>query len=150
SMSRPQLVADRTPNADHRVGPSRSRRRHSPSAGRSQALRWACLGLAWVLIAVIAALDTFAEREYVDMLGASGTLSTDVLPLRRSSPYQDTYTWTRYALALQEGSERRLRHTDIDNAPAGRDVHWNSAFAHLVADAGRIRHAFTGEPLETA
>jgi len=116
----------------------------------SWAARWACLGLAWVLIGVIAALDTLAERDYVDMVSGSGTVSTEVLPLQRSSPYQDTYTWTRYALALQEGAGWRLRHTDIDNAPTGRDVHWNSAFAHLVAGAGRIRHAFTREPLQTA
>ncbi len=118
----------------------------------SRAVRWGCLGLAWVLIGVFAALDTLAERDYVDMLGASGTLPTDVLPLHRSSPYEDTYTWTRYALALQEdsGAGWRLRHTDIDNAPTGRDVHWNSAFAHLIAGAGRIRQSFTREPLETA
>jgi len=56
----------------------------------------------------------------------------------------------RSALAGQEGTHWQIRHTDIDNAPFGREVHWNSAFVHLIAAAGRIRQSMTGEPLPAA
>ena len=45
----------------------------------------------------------------------------------------DAQTWVRHALSLLEGDELRLRFTRIDNAPAGREVHWNSAWAWCIA-----------------
>lgn len=114
--------------------------------------RWLILVCTWVLLACLATMDTRAVRDYVAMLDDSGTLPPDSLPLKRSLPteYSDAHTWVRYALAVQEGAPWQVRSTDIDNAPAGREVHWSSAFVHLVATAGRVQRAFSGEPLPTA
>ncbi len=62
----------------------------------------------------------------------------------------DAQTWIRYALQLEEGHKLQLRHTEIDNAPYGRDVHWNSAWAWAIAGAGELRSHFTREPLPLA
>jgi hypothetical protein len=112
------------------------------------------LGLvfAWVLIAAIVVFETLGMRDYLAMIDDSGTLPTDSLPFRHVVPadYADAYTWTRYAVAVDSSGDWRIRRTDIDNAPVGREVHWNSAFVHLVAAAGRLRSAATGEPLSAA
>lgn len=104
------------------------------------------------MVAWFAARDAFAVRDYIALLDESGTLAPDSLPLRRSVPsaYADTRTWVRYALAIDEGGPWRVRRTEDDNAPRGREVHWNSAFAHLIAYAGRMRHDRTGEPVGIA
>jgi len=62
----------------------------------------------------------------------------------------DGETWIRHAIALTEGPSLRLRETDIDNAPYGREVHWNSAWAWWLSGLGHLRAAFTGEPLPAA
>jgi hypothetical protein len=114
--------------------------------------KWSILSLAWIVLAVLALLDTLAVRDYVALLDGTAAVSADGLPLQRSVPsdYADAQTWVRHALALQEGGGWQLRHTDIDNAPAGREVHWNSAFAHAISVAGRIESAVTGQPLPRA
>ena len=38
----------------------------------------------------------------------------------------DGYVWNRHAEKLGENGNWRLRTTDLDNAPEGREVHWNS------------------------
>jgi tetratricopeptide (TPR) repeat protein len=110
------------------------------------------LSCVWALIAWLAVLDALAVRDYVALLDDSGRSPPDALPLRRSAPadYADAQTWVRYALQLHESRSWQLRHTDIDNAPHGRNVHWNSAFAHLIDLGGRARSAATGEPFATA
>jgi hypothetical protein len=62
----------------------------------------------------------------------------------------DGETWIRHAIALTEGHSLRLRETDIDNAPFGREVQWNSAWAWWLAGLGHLRASITGEPLPAA
>jgi tetratricopeptide (TPR) repeat protein len=114
--------------------------------------RWLILSLVWILVACLATLDSLAVRDYVALIDASGTVAADSLPFVRPVPadYADAQTWVRYAIALDSGAPWQLRHTDIDNAPSGRDVHWNSAFAQLIAAAGRAYSASTGLPLARA
>jgi hypothetical protein len=86
------------------------------------------------------------------MLDDSGTLPAESVPLRSTVPadYADAYTWTRLALGSNGAPLGRVRETQIDNYPAGREVHWNSAYLDLIASAGRLRAAALNEPLETA
>src|SRR5690348_3179350 len=86
------------------------------------------------------------------MLDDSGTLPAESIPLRSTVPadYADAYTWTRLALGLKGGPFARVRETQIDNYPYGREVHWNSAFVDLIAAAGRLRATVINEPVETA
>lgn len=62
----------------------------------------------------------------------------------------DGYTWNRHAEHLGENGEWRVRHTDFDNAPAGREVHWNSAFAWYLRGLGEIHRAVTGDSLRNS
>jgi hypothetical protein len=62
----------------------------------------------------------------------------------------DAQVWIRHGLSLDEGDALRLRHTDIDNAPMGREVHWNSGWAWAIAGAGHVHRAATGLVLPQA
>jgi hypothetical protein len=118
----------------------------------SRRARWTILAATWALVAALGLLDALATRKYVQLLDDSGTLSAAGLPLQRPAPanYDDALTWTRLALGLSEQPGWQLRWTTIDNAPAGREVHWSSAFAHLISAAGKARRQATGEPLPLA
>jgi tetratricopeptide (TPR) repeat protein len=108
---------------------------------------------AWALVALLATLHTRAFRDYVGLLDRAAPRVPPIsTPMRHIIPtnYADAQTWVRYALTFDEGAPWQVRYTQNDNAPAGREVHWNSGFAHLVAGAGRLRHALTGEPLPLA
>ena len=121
------------------------------SAERASA-RWLILIVTWSILAILVIAESGAMREYVAMLDASSTLPDDSLSLHRAAPadYADAYTWTRLAVAAEEGAPWQTRWTNIDNAPYGREVHWNSLLVHLIAGAGRLRRAVTGEPLPRA
>lgn len=74
-------------------------------------------------------------------------------PLQRIRPEftADVNMWIRYALALLEGKEGlRSHHTDVDNAPKGREVHWNSALTWWIAGLGWTWSQVTGAPLPAA
>src|SRR5215467_1163152 len=79
------------------------------------------LVVAWMFVAGVAWADAATMNQYVAMLDASGTLATDSLPLKRSIPaeYSDARTWVRYAIAIAETGNARVRWTTIDNAPRG-------------------------------
>lgn len=119
-------------------------------SGERSTIRWAFLALTWVLVAALALTETLAVRDYVSLLDDSGTLPTTRLALKRTlpAPYADAQQWTR--LALEDSSGWQVRHTDTDDAPTGRDVHWNSAFVHLIQLAGRVDAALTHDPRPAA
>lgn len=112
----------------------------------------AALLLAWLCVAAVVLFDGVVMRRYIELLDDSGTLPTNAIPLHEIEPsdFADAYTWTRLALTAQQGGPWRIRSTNIDNAPLGRRVYWNSAFVHLVAAAGRVRALATHERLPTA
>lgn len=87
----------------------------------------------------------------VSQLGLRGAPAANT-PLRQAFPAfaADAQVWIRHAIALREGDDVRLRQTTIDNAPNGREVHWNSAWAWTIAGAGWIHQLFTGEPMTSA
>jgi hypothetical protein len=72
------------------------------------------------------------------------------MPVFLSEIAFDGYTWNRHAEKLGEGGQWRVRHTDFDNAPEGREVHWNSAFAWYLRGLGELRRAATGDSLRNS
>jgi tRNA A-37 threonylcarbamoyl transferase component Bud32 len=114
----------------------------------------------WILVAVwmLAGALLWVQARLVDQyLNDAGRLgrrgAADVAtPLRQIFPAfaADAQIWVRHALALTEGNTLQLRHTDIDNAPQGREVHWNSAWAWCIAGAGKLHQVFNGLPLPRA
>jgi len=116
-------------------------------------LRWLALVSAWAVVAVFAVLHALAFRDYISLLSRAGPRTPPIeTPLQRIAPtnYADAQMWVRYALDFDQGGPWRTRQTDKDNAPHGRDVHWNSAFAHYVAAGGKAQAAVTGESLARA
>ena len=114
---------------------------------------WLVMIGAWVLAAVLATLHAFAMRDYVGLIDrAAARVPPITTPLRHIIPtnYADAQNWVRYALTFDGEAPSRVRYTYNDNAPDGREVHWSSGFAHLVAGAGRLRQGVTGEPLPLA
>jgi len=72
------------------------------------------------------------------------------MPVFLSEIAFDGYTWNRHAEHIGENGEWRLRYTDFDNAPKGREVHWNSAFAWYLRGLGEIYRASTGDSLRNS
>ncbi|HVU34795.1 MAG TPA: hypothetical protein VHE61_15285 [Opitutaceae bacterium] len=120
----------------------------------SRRIRWLVLGLAWLVAATAIGIHAWETRAYLDLVGRAGLrgASEASTPLRQPvlSFAADAQTWIRYALQLDEGHSLRLRYTHLDNAPVGREVHWNSAWAWLIAGAGKFRQELTHEPLGLA
>lgn len=116
--------------------------------------RWLWLAAAWSIVAVLAVLHSIAVRDYVTLLDSMGRQGGAAVatPLSRPCPtmFADTQMWVRHALTLVETDAWRIRYTDTDNAPFGREVHWNSAFAWLIAAQGWLRHVVTGESMPVA
>jgi tetratricopeptide (TPR) repeat protein len=118
------------------------------------ARRWAVLVPAWLVLGVLIFGHAWYLQRYLGVaegLGLRGD-ATAGTPLQAAYPgfAADAQTWVRHALTLLEGDQIRLRWTDIDNAPHGREVHWNSAWAWAIAGAGKLDHWLTGHPLPQA
>jgi tetratricopeptide (TPR) repeat protein len=119
----------------------------------SYRIRWLVLVSMWSLAGFVFFTQASAIRQYLDLIDAVGVRNPQIpTPLRESYPAfaADAQVWVRHALSLVEGNNLRLRHTTIDNAPLGREVHWNSAWAWAIAGAGWVHHLFTGLPYALA
>lgn len=113
--------------------------------------RWLVLVTVWSLAAFALFQQATLVREYLSIVGQLGLRGapTASTPLKQAFPAfaADAEVWVRHATALIEGNDVRLRFTTIDNAPSGREVHWNSAWAWAIAGAGKVHHLFTGQPI---
>ena len=109
---------------------------------------WLVMVATWMVTAILILLHTQAVRDYValiDGLGLNGakeagTLLRQVIPSRHA----DGQMWVRHALAARESHQARVRFTVLDNAPVGREVHWNSAFPWMIRAAGSLHQAMSG------
>jgi hypothetical protein len=50
----------------------------------------------------------------------------------------DPYYWIRYAQTVARGETWRVRSTQLDNVPFGREVHWNSGWVWWLAGGGLL------------
>ncbi len=110
---------------------------------------WVVLALcvAWPLVhAFLVSSVTVRLCEEIDQ----GIPPDKRLPVFLHEIANDGYVWNRYAEELGRNGRYRLRFTTFDNAPEGRSVHWNSAFAWYLRGLGELRRAQTGEPLRHA
>ena len=74
----------------------------------------------------------------------------EVLPVPLLEIAFDGYVWNRHAEKLGENGEWRMRYTDMDNAPQGREIHWNSAFAWYLRALGEVHSHFSGDTLRNS
>ncbi|MFZ4776817.1 MAG: tetratricopeptide repeat protein [Terrimicrobiaceae bacterium] len=123
-------------------------------APRAVLLSWIAFGV--VLLACIAWVA--AHAYLVDTVTVRLCTQADQdLPVEKRMPVFlseiafDGYTWDRHAEHIGENGEWRLRHTDFDNAPKGRDqMAWNSAFAWYLRGMGEIYRSLTGDSLRNS
>jgi hypothetical protein len=112
------------------------------------------MGLTWMLAALFLFSDALHMRDYLETAGRLGSRAEPAAatPMRQAYPAVavDAMTWVRHSLSLVEGEQVRLRYTHVDNAPDGREVHWNSAWAWAIAGAGRIYQWVAGGAIEHA
>ncbi len=59
----------------------------------------------------------------------------------------DGMFWVEHAQRMVANGEWRVRRTDVDNSPIGREVHWSQAFLWWLILLGKIKHGITGESI---
>ena len=115
---------------------------------------WIALSAAWIIVAVLLGIHVTAVRAHVDdvdRLGLRGAQEASTpFTMAYPSGAVDAQEWVRYAYALRTGHSLRLGHTDVDNAPVGREVYWNSGWAWIIAGAGWLQERLTGESTAAA
>ena len=62
----------------------------------------------------------------------------------------DACYWVGYAQEMAQTGKWRIRHTDFDNPPIGREVHWSQSVSWLLLFAGFIARLATGAPMASA
>ncbi|MCE9613756.1 MAG: hypothetical protein K8T26_05735 [Lentisphaerae bacterium] len=80
----------------------------------------------------------------------SGIPAPERMPVFLFETAFDGYTWNYHAEHLGAKGQWRLRWTDFDHAPEGREVHWNSAFAWYLRGLGEGYRHHTGETLRNS
>lgn len=111
--------------------------------------------LSGVLLLVVGYLSLdaawhFQAVQAYNGLAELGTPGVDRPP--RHSIFLDTdpFLWNRFALQVATGQSWRIRHTDFDNAPYGREVHWSSGFVWLLAGSGWLWKLCGGGDIQSA
>jgi hypothetical protein len=66
--------------------------------------------------------------------------------------YQDIdgYVWNRHAEFAGSDGRLRIRQTDLDNFPYGREVHWNSLYSWYLRFLGECYSKASGESLKNS
>lgn len=117
-------------------------------------VRWLAVILAWLVAATLIYLHSELFRQDLELGNHVGLRGAAVspTPMKRICPtmYADALMWVRNALDLSHGAGPQMRFTHADNAPYGREVHWNSGLAWAVLGAGWLQHLFNGQPLPHA
>jgi hypothetical protein len=112
-------------------------------------IQWLCLAVTWLLLTIILFQHTSVVRDCIMTISNLNLRGTEEV----ASPLifdNDSKSWIRHALSLVESDDIRLRYTMIDNFPNGRAEYWNSAWAWVVAGAGRAWQLLYGGPLSDA
>jgi tetratricopeptide (TPR) repeat protein len=136
------------PSPTEPVVPSR------PSTSTGEILSWC--GFTAILIACIGYVLFHAfmiDRVTVRLCGeidGPNAKPAEVLPVPLLEIAFDGYVWNHHAEKLGENGEWRVRFTDMDNAPYGREVHWSSGFAWYLRGLGEIYRHYTGDTLRNS
>ena len=115
----------------------------------SRQTRWQILLGTWSLCALLVMLHTLAVRDYIGLLATAGLRGAReaTTPLQQVVPAAcaDAQMWVRHAVEAEARQQLRVRHTQADNAPSGREVHWSSSVIWLLRIAQRVQEAVTAD-----
>jgi hypothetical protein len=110
------------------------------------AILFICMGYVFFHAFLIDSVTVRLCRE----LDGPNAKPTEVLPVPLLEIAFDGYVWNRHAEKLGENGDWRSRFTDMDNAPKGREIHWNSAFAWYLRGLGELHRHFSGDTLRNS
>jgi hypothetical protein len=111
------------------------------------------------------AIDSATRFRMIRDLDSSAVAGESGLPRDRSSPTGyvggrrqailpeaglDGYQWIMQTQQMLAQGEVRVRHVAYDNSPAGRPVHWSSAFRWWLAAVAAVDSVVTSEPVAIA
>lgn len=115
------------------------------------------LAISLVLLTAFVFCDSYFNNAIITGLGKIRTMENPPgsFPIP-SGAYQQTTIlppasmdmrwWILHAQSLLESDSLRVRETTIDNAPAGREVHWSSGAIWLIAGLARLISSFNDRP----
>lgn len=122
--------------------------------------RWISISLLACLVVVLAtiALDSAARLGGVEKISA--VTFSETPPNSQPMPpgcHQETILlpqasvdarwWVIHTREMLRVGAWRIRHSELDNAPAGREVHWSSLLMWILSGLAWIRSWGTGEPV---
>ena len=121
-----------------------------PATDKRRRMPWLSLGATWAVLAGLVFVHALIGRHYIGILdrqglrgaGRAATPLGQVIPAR----YADAQMWVRNALDATEAGQARVRFTTSDNAPTGREVHWNSGFLWLLRGAAALQRTSSQSP----
>ena len=131
----------------------------APASRRSRGV-WAVLLCMAAALALLGA-DSWARYAVID-ISLHGSLGEPLPALSRESPTGfeggmrrvilpmvgvDGYQWIMHTQKLLHDGGWRIRFTDQDNAPYGREIHWSHSFIWWLIAVGKIHSLLTGWPL---
>jgi tetratricopeptide (TPR) repeat protein len=126
------------------INPSRS---NSAAAGWYNIFPVLLLCIFWVLVhAFLVDAVTVRLCDQAD----NGIAKELRMPVFLHEIANDGYVWNRHAEHVGENGQWRVRHTNFDNAPEGREVHWSSGFAWYLRGLGEIYRSSTGDTLRNS
>lgn len=110
-------------------------------------VRWIAFVIALTLL-VVGHAWVFSEHAQRTSALTRGNAEF-TLPYRLIRPEftVDGHMWIRHAVRLLQGEGPQMRTSKIDNAPLGREIHWNSGYAWWIAFMGWSWQKVTDEPL---
>lgn len=132
-------------------------RRKNPSRPESRRLLNSCMALAFAVALVLFVFDTISRVELVEKISsvrlmdsppgtfpvAEGTREEHLL-LPGSS--MDARWWVLHTEQMLQRQDWRVRFTELDNYPNGREVHWSSLLMWALAAVAWILSLGTGRP----
>lgn len=122
----------------------------NPAGPRAWAAFWLVLAGTMALILFHAFTVDSVTTRLCDAVDGPNLKPQERMPVFLAPMALDGYVWDRHAEHLGENGELRLRFSDLDNAPIGREVHWNSAFAWYLRGLGEIYRSATGDTLRNS
>ncbi len=93
-------------------------------------------------VAAVTAVQTSETPEGTRKISPGGRERVEILP----PASMDARWWVIHTENFLRGNSLRVRATDLDNAPAGREVHWSSSLIWLLAAMAGLVSAVTGKP----
>ncbi len=122
--------------------------------------RWISISLlaGFVIVLATMALDGASRLGAIEKISAVNFSETlpNALPLPSGSRQEmillpqasvDARWWVIHTREMLRKESWRIRHSDLDNAPAGREVHWSSFLMWVLSGLAWIRSWGTGEPV---